>query len=322
MSTSDGDVEVKELENIVIVGSGPAGLTAAIYASRANLEPLLIEGFPSGGQLMDTTDVENFPGYPEAVKGPELINDIREQSIRFGTRIISSEVVKFDLTGSEKVLTLEDKREIRARAVILATGASARYLGLENETKLKGYGVSACAVCDGFFYRGQEVVVVGGGDSALEDALFLTKHAETVKIIHRRNEFRASRIMAKRALENPKISVIWDSVVDDLIGEPDKEGLTGVIVRNVKTGEKTEISATGFFVAIGHDPNTGRFSDQIKLDKMGFISTEGATSITNMNGVFAAGDVMDPRYKQAITAAASGCKAALDAEKWLIENYA
>lgn len=313
------DVEIRELENVVIVGSGPAGLTAAIYASRANLFPLLVEGYPGGGQLMETTDVENFPGYPEAVKGPDLINDLKQQAMRFGTRFLASEIASFNLSGDIKELTTDMGLKIKTRAVILATGASARYLGMENETKLKGYGVSACAVCDGFFYRNQHVAVIGGGDSALEDALFLTKHAEKVYIIHRRDEFRASKIMQQRALNNPKIQVIWNSLVDDLVGEPDKDGLTALRLRNTKTDEINEISVTGMFVAIGHDPNTKLFANQVELDRAGFIKTSDNTSHTNIPGVFACGDVMDPRYKQAITAAGSGCKAALDTEKWLIE---
>ncbi|MBU1221939.1 thioredoxin-disulfide reductase [Myxococcota bacterium] len=313
------DVEIRELENVVIVGSGPAGLTAAIYASRANLFPLLVEGYPGGGQLMETTDVENFPGYPEAVKGPDLINDLKQQALRFGTRFLASEIVSFNLNGDVKELTTDMGLKIKTRAVILGTGASARYLGMENETKLKGYGVSACAVCDGFFYRNQHVAVIGGGDSALEDALFLTKHAEKVYIVHRRDEFRASKIMQQRALSNPKVQIVWNSVVDDLVGEPDKDGLTALRLRNTKTDEVTEISVTGMFVAVGHDPNTTLFANQVELDKAGFIKTSDNTSHTNIPGVFACGDVMDPRYKQAITAAGSGCKAALDTEKWLIE---
>lgn len=310
---------VKEIENVVIVGSGPAGLTAAIYAARAGLSPLLIEGFPSGGQLMETTDVENFPGYPEGVIGPQLIDDMKKQATVFGTRFIFDNVEKFDLVFEPKVLSTSEGQTIKANSVILCTGATARYLGLENEEKLKGMGVSACAVCDGFFFRDQDVAVIGGGDSALEDALFLTNHAKTVTIVHRRDALRASKIMQKRALENPKISFAWDSVVVDVVGDPKKDGLEGVKIKNVKTGEVTLLPVTGMFVAIGHTPATQLFKDVIRLDSKGFIDTEGKSSKTNIAGVFAAGDVMDPHYKQAITAAGSGCKAALDAEKWLIE---
>lgn len=314
------DNTIRELENVVIVGSGPAGLTAAIYAARAGLEPLLIEGFPSGGQLMETTDVENFPGYPEGVLGPQLIEDLKNQATRFGTRFIFENVERFDLTGDPKILTITGDVAIRTRAVILATGATARYLGLDNEAKLKGQGVSACAVCDGFFFRDQDVAVIGGGDSALEDALFLTHHARTVTIVHRRDSLRASRIMQERALNHPKIRFEWDSVVADLVGEPDKDGLEGITLKNLKTGALKTIAVTGMFVAIGHIPATNLFKDQVTLDEKGFIDTVGKTSSTNVPGVFAAGDVMDPLYKQAITAAGSGCKAALDTEKWLIEH--
>ncbi len=314
------DNTIRELENVVIVGSGPAGLTAAIYAARAGLEPLLIEGFPSGGQLMETTDVENFPGYPEGVLGPQLIEDLKNQATRFGTRFIFENVERFDLTGDPKILTITGDVAIRTRAVILATGATARYLGLDNEAKLKGQGVSACAVCDGFFFRDQDVAVIGGGDSALEDALFLTHHARTVTIVHRRDSLRASRIMQERALNHPKIRFEWASVVADLVGEPDKDGLEGITLKNLKTGALKTIAVTGMFVAIGHIPATNLFKDQVTLDEKGFIDTVGKTSSTNVPGVFAAGDVMDPLYKQAITAAGSGCKAALDTEKWLIEH--
>ncbi|MBU1534244.1 thioredoxin-disulfide reductase, partial [Myxococcota bacterium] len=292
----------------------------AIYAARAGLSPLLIEGFPSGGQLMETTEVENFPGYPDGVIGPQLIEDLKKQAERFGTRFIFENVEKFALTASPKVLTISGGVAIKTNAVILATGATARYLGLDNEAKLKGQGVSACAVCDGFFFRDQDVCVVGGGDSALEDALFLTHHARSVTIVHRREELRASKIMRDRAQEHPRISFAWNSVVVDLVGDPKDKGLEGVVLKDVKTNELRTLPVTGMFVAIGHVPATNLFHDQVKLDAKGFIDTVGKTSATNIPGVFAAGDVMDPVYKQAITAAGSGCKAALDVEKWLIEN--
>jgi thioredoxin reductase (NADPH) len=309
-----------EVEKVVIVGSGPAGLTAAIYAGRAGLKPLLIEGFPAGGQLMDTTEVENFPGYPESIKGPNLIEDLNKQAKQFDTRVISDSVAKFSLESSPKELVLTDGTVIKAHSVILSTGATARYLGLKKEDELKGYGVSACAVCDGFFYKNQDVAVIGGGDSALEDALFLTNHAKSITVVHRRDELRASKIMAKRALEHKKIKFQWDSVVLDVVGEPQDKGVVGVKVKNVKTGKESVLDVTGMFVAIGHIPATNLFKDQIDLDDKGFIQTIERSTKTNLPGVFAAGDVMDPHYKQAITAAGSGCKAALDCEKWLISE--
>ncbi|PKN47954.1 MAG: thioredoxin-disulfide reductase [Deltaproteobacteria bacterium HGW-Deltaproteobacteria-17] len=313
-------VSFADPENLVIVGSGPAGLTAALYAGRAGLQPLVIEGMMAGGQLMDTTEVENFPGYPKGIRGPELIEDLRSQALRFSTRIVSDEVTAMDLTGHPKRLTLASGDVIRARAVILATGATARYLGLPSEQKLRGYGVSACAVCDGFFYRDQDVAVIGGGDSALEDALFLTHHARSITVVHRRDSLRASKIMQERALSNPKISFAWNSQVLEVLGDPADAGVTGLRLRDANTGAERVLPVTGMFVAIGHDPNTTLIRDQVDLDGAGFIVTRGQTTQTNLEGVFAAGDVMDPRYKQAITAAGTGCKAALDAERWLMEQ--
>ena len=307
-------------ETLVIVGSGPAGLTAALYAGRAGLNPVVIEGLMAGGQLMDTTDVENFPGYPKGIRGPELIEDLRAQALRFSTRIISDEVIRMELADSPKQLTLASGTVLRARAVILATGATARYLGLPSEQRLRGYGVSACAVCDGFFYRDQDVAVIGGGDSALEDALFLTHHARSITVVHRRDSLRASKIMQERALSNPKISFAWNSQVAEVLGDPEASGVTGLRLRDVHTGAERVLPVTGMFVAVGHDPNTQLIRDQVELDPAGFIVTRGQTTSTNLPGVFAAGDVMDPRYKQAITAAGSGCKAALDAERWLMET--
>lgn len=307
-------------ETLVIVGSGPAGLTAALYAGRAGLNPVVIEGLMAGGQLMDTTEVENFPGYPKGIRGPELIEDLRAQALRFSTRIVSDEIIRMELTGSMKQLTLASGTILRARAVILATGATARYLGLPSEQRLRGYGVSACAVCDGFFYRDQDVAVIGGGDSALEDALFLTHHARSITVVHRRDSLRASKIMQERALSNPKISFAWNSQVAEVLGDPEASGVTGLRLRDVHTGAERVLPVTGMFVAVGHDPNTQLIRDQVELDPAGFIVTRGQTTQTNLPGVFAAGDVMDPRYKQAITAAGSGCKAALDAERWLMET--
>ncbi len=310
----------KNVENLIIIGSGPAGLTAALYAGRAGLEPLLIEGHLAGGQLMETTDVENFPGYPEGIRGPALIEDLRNQALRFSTRITQDEVTRMDLVASPKKLTLSSGEEMLAKAVILATGATARYLGLPSEQKLRGYGVSACAVCDGFFFRDQDVAVIGGGDSALEDALFLTHHARSITVVHRRDQLRASRIMQERAFANPKISFVWNALVEEVTGDPQGAGVTGLRVRDRNSGEIRELPVTGVFVAIGHDPNTQLVQEQLELDPQGFIVTRTNTTHTNIPGVFAAGDVMDPRYKQAITAAGSGCKAALDAERWLMEQ--
>ncbi|PKN17615.1 MAG: thioredoxin-disulfide reductase [Deltaproteobacteria bacterium HGW-Deltaproteobacteria-22] len=317
---SSSAVSSADPENLVIVGSGPAGLTAALYAGRAGLNPLVIEGMMAGGQLMDTTEVENFPGYPKGIRGPELIEDLRTQALRFSTRIVSDEVTAMDLAGHPKRLTLASGAVIRARAVILATGATARYLGLPSEQKLRGYGVSACAVCDGFFYRDQDVAVIGGGDSALEDALFLTHHARSITVVHRRDSLRASKIMQERALSNPKISFAWNSQILEVLGDPGDSGVTGLRLRDVHTGAERVLPVTGMFVAIGHDPNTLLIREQVELDGAGFILTRAQTTQTNLEGVFAAGDVMDPRYKQAITAAGTGCKSALDAERWLMEQ--
>ncbi|MBU1243631.1 thioredoxin-disulfide reductase [Myxococcota bacterium] len=317
---SSSAVSSADPENLLIVGSGPAGLTAALYAGRAGLNPLVIEGMMAGGQLMDTTEVENFPGYPKGIRGPELIEDLRTQALRFSTRIVSDEVTAMDLAGHPKSLTLASGAVIRARAVILATGATARYLGLPSEQKLRGYGVSACAVCDGFFYRDQDVAVIGGGDSALEDALFLTHHARSITVVHRRDSLRASKIMQERALSNPKISFAWNSQILEVLGDPGDSGVTGLRLRDVHTGAERVLPVTGMFVAIGHDPNTLLVRDQVELDGAGFILTRAQTTQTNLEGVFAAGDVMDPRYKQAITAAGTGCKSALDAERWLMEQ--
>jgi thioredoxin reductase (NADPH) len=314
------DVTFSDPEDLVIVGSGPAGLTAALYAGRAGLSPLVIEGLMAGGQLMDTTEVENFPGYPKGIRGPELIEDLRVQALRFSTRVVSDEVIRMELEGSPKVLTLASGVKLRARAVILATGATARYLGLPSEQRLRGYGVSACAVCDGFFYRDQDVAVIGGGDSALEDALFLTHHARSITVVHRRDSLRASKIMQERALANSKITFVWNSQVAEVLGDPEDAGVTGLRLRDVHTGAERVLPVTGMFVAVGHDPNTQLVRDQVELDPAGFIVTRAQTTQTNLPGVFAAGDVMDPRYKQAITAAGSGCKAALDAERWLMET--
>jgi len=298
-------------EKILIIGSGPAGLTAAIYAARADLEPVMIEGFARGGQLMITTDVENYPGFPDGIMGPDLMEQFRKQAERFGTRLIGADVTKVDFTQRPfTVWSGED--EYQAETIVISTGASARWLGIPGEEKLLGYGVSACATCDGFFFRDKEIAVVGGGDSAMEEALFLTKFASKVTIVHRRDEFRASKIMAQRALDHEKIEVVWDSVVEEVLGDT---SVTGVTVRNRNTDEVSELKVDGLFVAIGHDPNTKIFEGQLELDEEGYIIADGTR--TSVEGVFAGGDVVDKVYRQAITAAGMGCAAALDAERWL-----
>jgi thioredoxin reductase (NADPH) len=299
-------------EKVLIIGSGPAGITAAIYAARADLEPLMIEGFQRGGQLMLTTDVENYPGFPDGIMGPELMEQFRKQAERFGTRIISSDVSRVDFSSRPfKVWVDQDLYE--SDSIIISTGASARWLDVPGEEKLRGYGVSACATCDGFFFRDKEIAVVGGGDSAMEEALFLTKFASKVTIIHRRDEFRASKIMANRALEHPKIEVAWNTVVEEILGD---SSVTGLRLRNVVTDEASDLTVEGVFMAIGHDPNTAVFAGQIETDDAGYVLT-GTNTMTSVEGVFAAGDVVDKVYRQAITAAGMGCEAAIDAERWL-----
>ncbi|MDH3729651.1 MAG: thioredoxin-disulfide reductase [Acidimicrobiia bacterium] len=299
-------------ERVTIIGSGPAGLTAAIYAARADLSPFMVEGAQAGGQLMLTTDVENYPGFPDGIMGPDLMDQFRKQAERFGTRIVTADVTKVDFSSTPfKVWVGADEYE--SDAIIISTGASARWLEVPGEEALRGFGVSACATCDGFFFKEKELVVVGGGDSAMEEALFLTKFASKVTIIHRRDEFRASKIMVQRALDHPKIEVIWDSVVDEILGDGT---VSGVSVRNVKTEETTEFKTDGVFVAIGHTPNTSLFKGQLALNEKGYIEVFEGTA-TSVPGVFAAGDVVDFVYRQAITAAGSGCAAAIDAERWL-----
>jgi thioredoxin reductase (NADPH) len=302
-------------EKVVIVGSGPAGLTAAIYTARADLKPLMIEGMERGGQLMLTTDVENYPGFPDGIMGPELMEGFRKQAERFDTRIMTYNVTKVDFSQRPFKLWVEDDL-YEADTVIISTGASARWLGLENETRLRGHGVSACATCDGFFFRGKDIAVIGGGDSAAEEALFLTKFASKVYLIHRRDELRASKIMAKRVLAHDQIEVVWDTVVEDVLGD---DAVTGLAVRNVVTDEVSELPVEGMFLAIGHTPNTKVFEGQIELDDKGYIVTDQNT-MTSVPGVFAAGDVADHVYRQAITAAGMGCQAAIDAERWLDEQ--
>ena len=303
------------VEKVIILGSGPAGYTAAIYAARAALAPTLIEGREPGGQLTITTEVENFPGFPKGIQGPDLMLAMREQAERFGTKIISSEVTEVNLTRRPFTLISEGKKYL-AESLIISTGARARWLGLENETALRGKGVSACAICDGFFFKGQDVVVVGGGDTAIEEATYLTNFTKSVTIIHRRDELRATQAMQARAKANPKISFIWNSVVVD-IKDVKKGKVTSVVLKDVKNGKMSEKVCDGVFVAIGHEPNTALFKGQLKLDENSYIVVTPGTTKTSVDGVFAAGDVCDPVYKQAVSAAGMGCMAALDAQKFL-----
>ncbi|MBS30061.1 MAG: thioredoxin-disulfide reductase [Candidatus Marinimicrobia bacterium] len=303
-------------KNIIIVGSGPSGYTAALYAARANLNPLLFEGSQPGGQLTITTDVENYPGFPDGVMGPELMDKFKNQALRFGTEIINQKIDKVDFSN-DNLRLWSGSEEFSAHSVIISTGASARLLGLESEKKLMGYGVSACATCDAFFFKDKKVFVVGGGDSAMEEAIFLTKFASSVTIIHRRDSFRASKIMQDKALNNDKIDVMWNSSVLDMIGEPEEGGLKSLLIENVLENKTIEVEADGLFLGIGHTPNSEIFKDSISLDDKGYILTFNNSTETSKKGVFAAGDIMDPIYRQAITAAGSGCMAALDAERFL-----
>lgn len=298
---------------LVIIGSGPAGLTAAIYAARANLSPLVIEGLEPGGQLTLTSEVENFPGFPEGIFGQDLMAKFKKQAERFGAKFEMGEVTRVELSSRGHKLVLGDKT-IEANVVIVASGASARWLGIDAEKKFKGKGVSTCATCDGAFYRNQDVIVVGGGDSAMEEANFLTRFCRKVTLVHRRDSFRASKIMVDRARANPKIEIILDSAVVDIKGG---QGVEVAVVKNLKTGAQRDLLVQGIFVAIGHVPNTGIFKGQLEMNENGYLSTQAGTTATNIPGVFSAGDVHDFRYRQAITAAGSGCKAAMDAEKYL-----
>jgi len=305
------------VENVVIIGSGPAGLTAAIYAARANLRPVLVEGMQPGGQLTQTTDVENFPGFENPISGNDLVGTMRKQAERFGVRFMMDEVSACDFSGEVKKITLMIGGVLEARAVIIATGASARYLGLGSEQQLMGKGVSACATCDGTFFKGQRVAVIGGGDTAMEDALYLSRLAEQVTVVHRRDAFRASKIMADRVLAAPNIDVVWNAVVEEVL-DPAKGEVTGLRLKDVVTGKAFERAVQGVFIAIGHVPNTAAFAGQIELDADGYVVTNNAK--TSAPGVFAAGDVQDRHYKQAVTAAGTGCVAALEAERYLTAN--
>jgi len=301
------------MHHVLIIGSGSAGLTAAIYAARANLRPLLIEGLQAGGQLTITTDVENYPGFPDGIMGPQLMMEMKKQAERFGTEIIRGDVTSVDLSKQPPTITVEDETSYQTKTLIIASGASATLLKLESEKRLMGHGVSACATCDGFFFKEKEIAVVGGGDTAMEEATFLTKFARKVSIIHRRDALRASKIMQEKAKKNPKIDFIWNTVVEEILGE---ETVTGVRLRNVRSNQVTEKTLNGVFIAIGHKPNTHLFQGQLDLDANGYIITHDGTA-TSIQGVFAAGDVQDHRYRQAVTAAGTGCMAAMDAEKFL-----
>lgn len=301
------------MHNVVIIGSGPAGLTAAIYAARANLAPLLVEGWQAGGQLTTTTEVENYPGFTKGIMGPELMKEMRAQAERFGTVFKTGDVTAVELQSRPFTVIVDGEETLETKALIIATGASPITLGLSNEKRLWGHGVSSCATCDGFFFKGKELVVVGGGDSAMEEATFLTKFATKVSVIHRRDKLRASKIMQDRAMKNEKIAFVWNSVVEDVLGQ---EVVTGTRIRNVVTGKVWDLPCAGFFLAIGHRPNTALFAGQLNMNDAGYILTNHGTT-TNVPGVFAAGDAQDSHYRQAITAAGTGCMAAIDAERFL-----
>jgi thioredoxin reductase (NADPH) len=310
---------VTEVRDVIIIGSGPAGYTAALYAARGKLNPLLFEGsVTSGGALMNTTEVENFPGFADGVLGPELMDNIRKQAERFGAELVPDDVTEVDLTATPKVVKVGEDTYL-ARTVIIATGSRYRELGAPGEKRLSGHGVSWCATCDGFFFRESDIAVIGGGDSALEEATFLTRFARSVTIVHRRDSLRASKIMQDRATSNPKIKFAWDSVVEEVVGE---DRVSGLRLRNVKTGAESVLPVTGMFVAIGHDPRSELFTGQLPVDEEGYLLVEHPTSRTAIDGVFAAGDVVDHIYRQAVTAAGTGCAAALDAERWLADHEA
>lgn len=308
------NIENNTVENVVVLGTGPAGLTAAIYAARANLNPLCVEGTQPGGQLTITSEVENYPGFADGVQGPELMDHFRKQAERFKTRFKQGDVQKVDLSKRPFKLSLADGSEILTKTLIIATGASAKLLGLPAEKKLMGKGVSACATCDGFFFRNQDIAVVGGGDTAMEEANFLTRFAKSVTLIHRRDTFRASKVMQDRVLANPKIKVMYDTGVEEIMGEQE---VLGIKIKNLKTGVVSELPVTGFFVAIGHQPNTSLFKGQLDMNETGYLNIQLGSTKTKIPGVFAAGDVADHYYRQAVTAAGTGCMAAIDAERFL-----
>lgn len=319
-SVSNAENTASEVRDVIIVGSGPAGYTAAVYAARANLKPLLLAGsVTAGGELMNTTDVENYPGFPDGIMGPDLMENFEKQAARFGTEIQFEDVTELDLDGDIKTVTIGTGESFRARSIILSTGSAYRELGLPNEKRLSGHGVSWCATCDGFFFKDQDIAVIGGGDSAMEEALFLTKFAKSVTVVHRRDTLRASRIMAERALAHDKIKFVWNTGVEDVLGQ---DKVTGLRLKNLLDGSETELAVTGVFVAIGNDPRTDLVKGKLQLTPEGTIAVEGRTSKTSLKGVFAAGDVIDPTYRQAITASGSGCVAALDVEHYLADVHA
>lgn len=311
-----------ERTKCLIIGSGPAGYTAAIYASRSDMNPILYQGIQPGGQLTITTDIENFPGYPEGITGPEMMEELKNQALKFNADIRSGIVTKVDFSKKPYLITIEDCKTIEAQTVIIATGASAQWLGLDSEKEYHGNGVSACATCDGFFYKNLEVAVVGGGDTACEEAIYLAKLCKKVYLIHRRNELRASKVMQMRTLKTPNIEPIWDSRIVEFYGEKDgfDKVLTGIKVENIKTGEITDMNLSGVFIAIGHKPNSEIFKGQLELDENGYIITKAGSTQTSVEGVFAAGDVQDTHFRQAITAAGTGCMAAIEADRWLLEQ--
>jgi len=306
-----------EIHKVIIIGSGPAGLTAAIYAARAQLAPIVVEGIESGGQLLTTSDVENYPGFPEAVTGPDLMDAMHRQALRFGTVLISETVEKVDFLERPFKLWTDSRKILIAHSIIIATGSSHKWLGLDAEQRLRGRGVSACATCDGYFFRGKVVVVVGGGDTVMEEALFLSRLCSKVTIIHRRSQFRASKIMNDRIVSHPKIEVRWNSIVEEIVGDAEIAGVTGVQIKNLLTGEKEAIACSGIFIAIGRKPNTDLFEGSLDIDRNGYLVTKPGTTHSSIEGVFACGEVQDNIYRQAITSAASGAMAAMDAEHWL-----